>query len=131
MSHFIGGLSLPLLLVSEVRSTHQRHREALYNILELDKDIEQLINCHFGPDPQPQLVSRIRSSLRKAASPPLGSGLRRNDGLAGFRGLRRNDGLDNLSNESLKRDTSVLSLKFAEQVRYALSPSYRCRFQNP
>ena len=118
MSHFIGGLSLPLLLVSEVRSTHQRHREALYNILELDKDIEQLINCHFGPDPQPQLVSRIRSSLRKAASPPLGSG------------LRRNDGLGNLSNESLKRDTSVLSLRFAEQVRYALSPSYRCRFQN-
>ena len=53
------------------------------------------------------LVSRIRSSSRKGASPPLGSGEGRNDGLAGFRDLRRNDGLDNLSNESLKRDTST------------------------
>ena len=41
--------------------THQRHREALYEILEPDEDIEQLISCHFGPDPQPQLEG-IQSS---------------------------------------------------------------------
>ena len=41
--------------------THQRHREALYEILEPDEDIEQLISGHFGPDPRPQLEG-IQSS---------------------------------------------------------------------
>ena len=35
-------------------STHERHREVLYELLEADEDIEQLIGCHFGPDPLPQ-----------------------------------------------------------------------------
>ena len=41
--------------------THQRHREALYEVLGLDEDIEQLISGHFGPDPRPQLEG-IQSS---------------------------------------------------------------------
>ena len=41
--------------------THQRHREALYELLEPDEDIEQLISGHFGPDPRPQLEG-IQSS---------------------------------------------------------------------